>query len=128
MIYYLSSNYMLNITTFKILHSHIIVATNKNELLPYILNKQNAHTGNVAPATGTPSKLLYISFIVLALLKYLIQYISYKTINTNAIKRIIVQPDISLMLKSLNINDKQVTNTSPILSNSSNIYILPLFL
>ena len=72
---------------------NIIAATNKNGFLPYILNKQNAHTGNVAPATGTPSKLLYISFIVLALLKYLIQYTSYKTIKTNATKSITVQPD-----------------------------------
>ena len=87
----------------------MIAATNKNGFLPYILNRQNAHTGNVAPATGIPSKLLYISFIVLALLKYLIQYTSYKTIKTNAIKSITVQPDISLILKSLNINDKQVT-------------------
>ena len=92
----------------------MIAATNKNGFLPYILNRQNAHTGNVAPATGIPSKLLYISFIVLALLKYLIQYTSYKTIKTNAIKSITVQPDISLILKSLNINDKQVTEISPL--------------
>ena len=83
-------------------------------------NNKNDNTGNVEPATGTPNILLYISFIVLLLLKYLIQYISYDIIKRNAISNIIDQLEILFILKSVNINDKQVTVTSPILSNVNN--------
>ena len=84
-------------------------------------SNRNANTGNVAPATGTPNILLYWSFIVLLLLKYLIQYISYNIIKRNATSKIIDQFEILFILKSVNINAKQVFPTSPILSNTNNI-------
>lgn len=83
-------------------------------------NNKKDITGNVAPATGIPNKLLYISFIVPALLKYLTQYISYNIISKKAINNITVRFETVLILKSLNINEKQVTDTSPIRSNSFN--------
>ena len=88
---------------------------------PYMPNNKNANTGKVAPATGMPNILEYISFIVLLLLKYLAQYISYNAIIRNDINNIIDQYEILFILKSVNITAKNVTNTSPILSKHSNI-------
>lgn len=50
-------------------------------LNPYIPKRKNASTGSVAPATGKPQKELYMSRIVLELIKYLSQYISYRIIR-----------------------------------------------
>ncbi|MBQ7927874.1 MAG: hypothetical protein IJ287_03925 [Methanobrevibacter sp.] len=56
----------------------------KRMLFAQIPKSKNAKTGSVAPGSGMKSIFSYISRIVLELLKYLIQYISYSIINKKA--------------------------------------------
>ena len=95
----------------------IIEKTIKNKFLEEKPNNRNAKTGNMAPGIGILNMSPYISDIRFLLVKYLIQYISYKIIKTNAI---INKKETSVKLIPQN-KAKIETNTSPILSKASKI-------
>ena len=95
----------------------IIEKTIKNKFLEEKPNNIKAKTGNMAPGIGILNMSPYISDIRFLLVKYLIQYISYKIIKTNAI---INKKETSVKLIPQN-KAKIETNTSPILSKASKI-------
>ena len=91
----------------------IIEDITKKILFAHIPKNKNAKIGSVAPGRGIKSMFEYISSIVLELLKYLIQYISYSIIKRKAI--------INRQLKEkFTPQNKQnmTTNTWPIRSNA----------
>ena len=92
----------------------IMEDTTKNRFFEAIPKKKKATTGSVAPGSGITPKLPYMSFIVLLLVKYLIQYISYKTIKTTAIHK---TTENSFPQN----NEKTTVKTWPILSKISRI-------
>lgn len=87
-----------------------------NILSPQIPKIRNANTGSVAPASGMPKKLQYMSFIVFGLLKYLIQYNSYNIIRITEM----IKSKFNEKLTPQN-SENTVTKTSPILSKAKRI-------
>lgn len=90
----------------------IIADITKGMLLAKIPSSKNAKTGRVAPARGIPKKLENMSCIVFGLLKYRIQYSSYKIIDA----KMMIKIGFKLNLTPQN-SENTVTKISPNLSN-----------